>query len=290
MAYFVGAATTALAMLQQTNCNGGSLPACISTCPGGLAFPVCLESCVDECAKPTAVLSIGNSLTFWNGGTHVHVQNLAASAGFPIDAAECTIGGATLGTLWRRTAPVNRCTLGTTPRESISTGDFDVVVLQEDMPELQPRQIPEGIEPFYEYARLFSEEVRGIGSTPLFYMAWEFQRLNWINQQQISESHMEMWDEIAVNSAPAGDSFKLAEDTYPGRWDFLSGDREHQSWVGSYIASCCIFAQLFGESPEGLDYIPNGSGISPDDALVLQRLAWDATMLWNMARETANRA
>jgi hypothetical protein len=45
-------------------------------------------------------------------------------------------------------------------------------VLQEDMPELVPRTIPEGIEPFYEYARLFTAAIETAGSTPLFYMAW----------------------------------------------------------------------------------------------------------------------
>jgi hypothetical protein len=151
-------------------CEGGSLPACVSACPAGAAFTACLASCNNECTKPTSALFIGNSLTFWNRGTHVHVQALAAAAGYPLDVAECTIGGATLGTLWRRSAPVggNRCTLNNTPRESIATGDFQVVVMQEDMPELQPRQIPEGIEPFFEYARLFAAEIRSIGSTPLF--------------------------------------------------------------------------------------------------------------------------
>jgi hypothetical protein len=192
-----------------------------------------------------------------------------------------TTGGATLGTLWRRTAPVNRCTVGSTPRGAIETGDFDVVIMQEDMPELTPRTIPEGIEPFYEYARLFTEQITEVGSAPLFYMTWAFQRLNWITQEEISGAHAEMWRELGVNSAPAGDSFVLAEDSYPGRWNFLSNDREHQSWSGSYISSCCIFAQLYGESPVGLEYVPSGSGLSQEEAVAMQRIAWEAVQLWN---------
>ena len=49
----------------------------------------------------------------------------------------------------------------------------------------------------------------------------------------------------------------FAGGAFPDRWDFLSNDREHQSWYGSYITSCCIFSQLFGESLVGLDYIPS---------------------------------
>jgi hypothetical protein len=84
-----------------------------------------------------------------NGGTENIVQGLAAAAGHDLDVAACTIGGATLGTLWRRTANVGGCPF-TTPRQASASGDYDVVIMQEDMPELTPRQIPAGIEPFYE--------------------------------------------------------------------------------------------------------------------------------------------
>ena len=55
------------------------------------------------------------------------------------------------------------------------------------------------------------------------------------------------------------------------------------SRYGSYIAASAIYSQLFGESPEGLRYIPSGSGISQTDATELQRLAWLASQDWNTA-------
>jgi len=220
---------------------------------------------------------IGNSLTYWNGGTNTHVQAMAREAGHSnVQINERTTGGATLGSLWRSTG-------SNSPRSQIASGNYDVVVLQEDMPELSPRN-SKGIDNFYEYAELFIEEIEKVGATPLFYMAWEFQRLSWIDQQQISDSHKEMWKKHGVNSAPVGDSFKLADKSAPGRWDFYSRDREHQSWTGTYIAASGIFAQLFGESPVGLKYIPSGSGISASDADALQRQAWTATQIWNENR------
>ena len=119
-----------------------SLVACVSACPAGDAFAACLADCNAACPKPTSALFIGNSLTFWNGGTENIVQGLAAAAGYDLEVAACTIGGATLGTLWRRTNNVNGCP-STTPRAAVQTGDYDVVVMQEDMPELVPRTVPE---------------------------------------------------------------------------------------------------------------------------------------------------
>ena len=156
----------------QAECRGGSIPSCVSACPAGAAFLDCQGGCAAHCAKPTNVLFIGNSLTFWNGGTETHVRGLAESAGYTLGVNERTVGGATLGSLYRNSGNNN-------PRSLIASGDYDVVILQEDMPELQPRTIPAGIQPFYEYSRLFDEDIRAVGSTPLFYMAWAFQRLNW---------------------------------------------------------------------------------------------------------------
>jgi hypothetical protein len=216
---------------------------------------------------------IGNSLTYWNGGTNTHVQALAKEAGYTVVIDERTIGGATLGSLWRNSG--NR-----SPRSLIANGDYDVVILQEDMPELTPRN-SQGINNFYENAELFIEDIQKVGATPMFYMTWEFQRLNWISQQQISDAHRQMWQKHGINSAPVGDSWSLADKSAPGRWDFFSRDKEHQSWEGTYIAASGIFAQLFAESPVGLKYIPSGSGISSSDAEALQRQAWAATQIWN---------
>ena len=130
--------------------------------------------------------------------------------------SDCPRPGATLGSLYRNSNNNN-------PRSLIASGDYDVVVMQEDMPELQPRMIPAGLQPFFEYARLFTDEIRDVGATramseqlnrfsvlipnsrplpaavvvkrrsglflgatPLFYMAWAFQRLSWIDQRQVT--------------------------------------------------------------------------------------------------------
>jgi hypothetical protein len=72
--------------------------------------------------------------------------------------SDCPRPGATLGSLYRNSNNNN-------PRSLIASGDYDVVVMQEDMPQLQPRTIPAGLQPFFEYARLFTDEIRDVGAT-----------------------------------------------------------------------------------------------------------------------------
>lgn len=44
------------------------------------------------------------------------------------------------------------------------------------------------------------------------------------------------------------------------------------------------FLHSGGIGQVGLDYIPAGSNIGREEAVELQRLAWEATQLWNVGR------
>ena len=59
--------------------------------------------------------------------------------------------------------------------------------------------------------------------------------------------------------------------------DMMSADRVHASWAGSYLAAAVIYATLFDESPEGIDY---SFGVAPEDASYLQDVAWQAVTDW----------
>jgi len=215
-------------------------------------------------------LFLGNSFTFWNSGQNVHVRNLAEAAGHNVTTDATTRGGATLDVLWHRTNAVR----------DIQRGGYDVVIIQEDIPELRPRDI----EGFYEYARLFAGEIRASGATPMFYMTWPFERLDWVGMDEIADAHEKMGSELNMVSAPVGLSWDLAEQQFPGRWDMYDRDREHQSWVGTYIGACGLYSQLFGDSCEGSSYIPNNSGIGEAEAADLQELSWAAAQNWNYKR------
>lgn len=208
---------------------------------------------------PMKVLFVGNSLTYWDGGLAALLKKLRrsadSSAGF--DAEQVVQGGASLEVMWN----------DTDARERIAEGGYDVVVLQEDLPETT-------IESFHSYARRFDEAIRASGATPLFYMAWEYQRLSWISLDEIAEAHWTIAAELGAPVAPVGLARRRAFGERP-ELDLYADDREHPSIAGSYLSALTIYASLFGVSPEGLSYRPSRSGgVSVEDAAFLQRIAW----------------
>ena len=110
-----------------------------------LAVITLLACVVASAAAPRKILFIGNSLTYFRDGIYYHLERLSASANPPvvIQTGKSVQGGATLKTLWERAEP----------RELIGKGAFDVVVLQEDIPEID-------VASFREYARRFVGEIR----------------------------------------------------------------------------------------------------------------------------------
>ena len=125
--------------------------------------------------EPSAkILFVGNSLTFWNGGFDMHIEPLAASANpqLVIEADSVVESGASLRQLWERTEA----------RESISEGDYDVVVLQEDIYKAY------SVDTFHEYARRFVTETRGAGAEPVLFMQWSYFRRR-INTEEIAQAH-----------------------------------------------------------------------------------------------------
>jgi hypothetical protein len=214
----------------------------------------------------TRVLFVGNSFTYYNGGLETHVQKLAATLQSPLTlhCDRATKGGATLKILHDLESV----------HEKIRTGHYDVVVLQEDLPELKEHQTT----PFLEQARLFNQEIQAAGASTAFFMAWPYERLNWITLDQIEKAHREIARELNTPVAPVGLAFQralLARAELP----MLGPDKEHETIHGTYLAACVIVSTLFHSSPVGAAYHPEG--VSPGDAAFLQAQAWNAVQAWN---------
>jgi hypothetical protein len=225
---------------------------------------------VNPVAKaPRKLLFVGNSFTYYNGGLENNVKRLADSARPPrrLDAARATQGGATLkildGKQW--------------VHDQIDQGGYDVVILQEDIPELTEHSV----EPFFTYARRFDEEIKRAGGQTVLFMAWPYERLNWVTLEQISRAHHEVGRELDVPVAPVGVAFQRAMQARP-HLSMLGRDKEHETIHGTYLAACVIYATLFRQSPKGLTYHP--TGISAEEAAFLQRIAWDTVKEWKKQR------
>ncbi len=211
------------------------------------------------------MLFVGNSFTLAHGGLENHVRELAASEMPPrlIQADSNSRGGATLQSRYARSEV----------HGTIRNGDYDVVILQGDLPELTEHSV----DSFLRHARLFDAEIRDAGSETMFYMTWPYERLNWISLEEIADAHRDISIELDASVAPVGVAF---DRSLRERADLsmLGRDREHQSIHGMYLAACVVYTSLFGVSPEGLAYAPGG--VSAEEAAFLQRIAWESIQEW----------
>jgi hypothetical protein len=217
---------------------------------------------------PMRILFLGNSFTYYNGGLDTHVSLLAQSAKTPIrlEADRVTKGGATLKIL-QGIPEVHT---------AIRSGRYDWVILQEDIPEL----VEHNVAPFVEQVRRFHDEIKPTGARTALFMAWPYQRLNWVSLEQIEEAHRTVGREHGIPVAPVGSAFHQSLLTQPSL-AMLGGDREHETIHGTYLAACVILATVTGINPVGSTYHP--AGISSAEAAHLQNIAWTSVQNWNRA-------
>ena len=197
------------------------------------------------------------------GGVGTHLRAIAASLPRPrtVTVEHVWQGGATLAVL--RTLPE--------VLQAIRAGGHDVVVLQDDLPEYTEHSVL----PFKEHVRWFNTEVRAKSGRAVLFMAWAYERLNWVSMATIAQAHREIGAELGLQVAPVGLAFDAAKAQRP-LLDMLDTDREHESVAGMYLAACVIYATIFQETPEGATYVP--SGLSADAATFLQRVAWTTAL------------
>jgi hypothetical protein len=203
------------------------------------------------------ILFIGNSLTYFNDGIYSHLKKLMASANPPIEiqADGAVVGGQYFKTLWE-TFPE--------PRRAIARG-YDVVVLQEDLPETT-------VADFRKYAPLFVEEIRKTGARPVLLMAWGYRRLGWISTAQIAEAHRDVGKQLGVDVAPLGLAWERVMKERPDL-NLFDSDFEHPNVRGTYLEALVVYATVFRKSPVDLTYAP--PGITPEATAFLKRIAWE---------------
>jgi hypothetical protein len=215
---------------------------------------------------PRKILFIGDSFTYYQGGVYTHFEKLAAAGNPPlmVTADKSVFGGAFLHRLWDLKEPV----------KAIDTAAYDVVVLQEDIPETT-------VADFREYAGKFVAEARKNQARPVLFMAWAYPRLGWISMAEIAQAHRDAAQELNVDVAPVGLAWQQASKQRPGM-NFYGPDREHPSVFGTYLATCVIYATIYNRDPSGFAYVP--SGVTLDEAVFLQKIAWQTVQDYRVGR------
>jgi hypothetical protein len=206
---------------------------------------------------PRKILFIGNSLTYSNDGIYTHLQRMMASGVPPvaIEADKAVVGGQYFKSLWEQFPE---------PRRAIARG-YDVVVLQEDLPETK-------VADFKEYAVKFVDDIRKTGARPVLLMAWAYRRLGWISMAEIAQVHREVGKDLGVEVAPVGLAWERVTKERPDL-NLFKEDLEHPNIHGTYLATAVVYATVFHRSPAEFGYLP--TGITPEAGAFLRKVAWE---------------
>lgn len=209
---------------------------------------------------PQRVLFVGNSFTYYNNSLHSRYRAFRAAA---------SEDGQTYGRV--RVLAISG---GALPEQSLGlqqrleAEDWDVVVLQGH----SKGPITDGTaEPFQRAARRYAIDIRADGAEPVFFMTWAYTGKPEMTQQ-LDDAYTAIGNELNAKVVPVGRAFASALQQRP-ELALVIPDLKHPTLAGTYLATCVFFAALHGESPVGVSYT---AGLSNDDALFLQQVAWDS--------------
>lgn len=214
---------------------------------------------------------MGNSYTYFNQ-LPAMVEELAAAGGHLVQVGQSTPGGFSLQGHLQHAATL----------DLIADRTWDVVYLQEQsqMPVIEHWRETSTL----PAARGLDSLVRLQDAETRFFMTWGRESGGqqcidgWCSpdfadfthmQDSLAAAYRRMAVELAAGLAPVGEAWQAARDQIPGL-ALWNPDHSHPSLIGSYLAACVFYVDLFGESPAGLTYT---GGLTPELAASLQELA-----------------
>ena len=204
----------------------------------------------------TRILFIGNSYTFVNGGLDKQLEGLAPST----ETERIALGGYTLEKHWTDGNALQK----------IREGKWDYVVLQEQSqaPVLNQQK-------FYEFARMFDEEIRRSGARTILLMTWERpDSRNWgVTTDGLAAAFTAIGKELGAKVAPAGLAFARSLQAKPELTLYTPDG--HPTVEGTYLAACVLYRTIFELNPVGNPY--SEKNISAETRTYLQQIAADSS-------------
>lgn len=209
------------------------------------------------------VLLVGNSHTYYNGGVDTHLQQMINEAHpeWDVVVQSRTAGGYTLENHYNDHTTLN----------TISNGDWDLVVLQEQSS--RPMNDPQL---FFQYSAALDSLIIASGGKTGFYMTWE-----WRNNPEmyipIRDAYTYIGAYLGAMVAPAGVAFHNCMAADP-RINLYDGDNYHPSLAGTYLAACTMLASIWNIDTTTITYCPEG--LDPVDAATLRQIARNTVSNW----------
>ncbi len=200
-----------------------------------LLFATCallaLPSGADDARPVSAILFLGNSLTYGNDLPDI-VCRLAAEAGSRVHCEAVARPNFALVDHWNEGAAA----------KTLKRRRWSVVVMQQG-----PSGGREGRDLLLEYGKKWSERITASGARPAFFMVWpSAARIH--DFPRVSESHRMATDQTGGMLLPAGDAW-LEAWRRDRSLKLYGPDGFHPSLAGSYLAALSIYRGIFGELP-----------------------------------------
>jgi hypothetical protein len=229
-------------------------------------------------SKPTRVLFLGNSFSFYNNGVHNHLASLIRSSGE-----------------WKRKQ--NRLRLSTLSGGHIKEHSADLesllnvpsenwhaIVLQGHSNE--PISSKKNKEFVLATAKAV-QKIKAKGIKPILFMTWGYKGQPSMGID-LANVYTKLANKLEILVVPVGFAFAKAEaqlsnielfvpDVLGANSDGQMTYREdwkHPSEAGTYLAACVFYATFYQRSPEGLIFTGK---LDEETALALQRLSWRVT-------------
>jgi len=233
---------------------------------------------VQPTTKPTRVLFVGNSFSFYNNGIHNHLGSMIRSTGE-----------------WKRQQ--NRLRLSTLSGGHVKEHDTDLEFVLNDSAQNWHAIVLQGHsnEPISSkknkaFVLATANSVRQIkakGVQPILFMTWGYKNQPSMGVD-LANVYTKLANKLEVLVVPVGLAFAKAEKELSNVElfvpDVLGADSDgqltyrkdwkHPSEAGTYLAACVFYATLHQRSPEGVIFTGN---LHKETALALQKLSWHVT-------------
>ena len=168
--------------------------------------------------------------------------------------------------------------------ETIQDGNWDIVVLQES-----PTSGDRTEQRFYEHARRFDEEIKNVGAETVLFMHWL--RGQNMTTEDTARIYSDIGVELGAKVAPVALAWNRSIQERP-TLELYDPDGLHAGTPGTYLATCVLYATIYGRSPVGCSYQPadmiagadslkstwKRMQMTEDDVAFLQRIAWETVV------------
>lgn len=233
-----------------------------------------------ENTEPKRVLFVGNSYLYYNDSVHNHVRRIAEEAGPHGEGGyqykSATIGGA-------RLSHHNLDSLLERGRLGIDEA-FDLVILQGGSGEVLTENSRES---FGSKAAELNQKIRETRAEVALYMTHAYvpphRRYDPEMIEKIVSTYVGTANDIDALVIPVGLAFERAYRQRPEIELHKPFDGSHPSMLGTYLASCVVYASVYGRPVADIQYDYFGA-IDPDDARFLRSVADETVTAFFAAR------